>query len=120
MLNAAQLRTSGRAGEEVCDTEALGNAVSYYDKRRRRFCINLSYYGLSGSETDSYIRGPAYVGEHHGRNLYKLPNGHIKNACFHIDRDEERDLYKGLWYFQIHSSKCDDGELRGQILPHYY
>ena len=114
-MNPAQVRTGSR--EALCDSKALGNAVSSYNSHKRELCINLAYYGLSGDESSSYINGPAKLGER-GPQLYALTRGHIKNDCFTLSRQEEDDLYKGYWYFIIYSDECPTGELRGQLLPH--
>ncbi|GKY90933.1 hypothetical protein MPSEU_000066100 [Mayamaea pseudoterrestris] len=101
-------------------SEALGNAVATLSGSR--FCINLSYIGLSSPELYSHIHGPATVGISNTADvLYTLSTGAVKTPakgdCFQITESEKKDLMKGLWYFNVHTKQCPNGEIRGQIFP---
>jgi hypothetical protein len=104
------------AAQEVplCSSSALGNAVATVEDGR--FCIALSYNGLSGTELFSHVHGPAAIGEA-GPVIIPLNTGTQKTQCFDITDEGVDDLDDKLWYFNIHSEMCPSGEIRGQILP---
>ena len=117
VLSAAQERgPNGEIGAEVCDSDAMGNAVATFNPNNRNFCINLSYSGLSEMEVAAHIHGPAPVGEN-APVLYTLSMDPIKNDCVKLTRREARQLSRGEFYFNIHTAQCPAGEIRGQILP---
>jgi hypothetical protein len=104
------------AAQEVplCSSSALGNAVATVEDGR--FCIALSYSGLSGPELFSHVHGMAAIGEA-GPVIITLDTGTQKTQCFDITDEGVDDLDAKLWYFNIHSEMCPSGEIRGQILP---
>lgn len=118
LLSAAQEPT-------FCDSTALGNALVTYDKYGHEFCFALSFQGLVGgpdSVSLTHLHGPGAIGEDDplainiGEMLPDTLTAPSK-ACVYLDKDLEKDLYDGLLYFNIHTSFCATGELRGQILP---
>jgi hypothetical protein len=104
------------AAQEVplCSSSALGNAVA--SVKDSKFCIALSYDGLSGLELFSHVHGPASIGEA-GPVIFTLDLSTQKTQCFDITDEETEKLDDKLWYFNIHSERCPSGEIRGQILP---
>ena len=106
VLNAAQDVTP-------CDSTALGNAMATLENNR--FCIFLSYSGLSSSESASNIRGPAELNAE-ADVLFTLSSGTSKNDCFDLSAEDISDLYDGLLYFNIETPACPEGEIRGQIV----
>jgi hypothetical protein len=99
-----------------CTSSALGNAI--VTVQDDEFCIKLSYSGLSASETKAHVHGPAAVGDS-GPLIFALDTPSTqKMQCFDLTSEEDYDdLDDGLWYFNVHSAECPDGEIRGQILP---
>jgi hypothetical protein len=77
--------------------DALGNAVATLVGYK--FCIFLSYSGLSGPEESSYIHGPAPIGENASVLFGPLSTGTVKNDCFYLDDEQIGYLEKGYLYF---------------------
>jgi hypothetical protein len=104
------------AAQEVpgCMSSALGNAVATVEDDK--FCIALSYDGLSGLELFSHIHGPAAIGET-GPVVFTMALSTQKTECFELTKDNKKNLEDGLYYFNVHSDMCPDGEIRGQIIP---
>jgi hypothetical protein len=104
--------------EEVpgCMASARGNAIAMV--RDDRFCIKLSYDGLSSPEIFSHaVHGPAAVGET-GPVIFSLDNTSTKKMqCIQLTAGQMKDLDDELWYFNIHSEMCLNDAIRGQILP---
>jgi hypothetical protein len=98
----------------MSSTLSSGNAVATV--RDDLFCIRLSYDGLSSSEVISHVHGPAAVGET-GPVIFTIDTNTEKAQCFELTKDQKKDLDDELWYFNIHSEKCPNGAIRGQILP---
>lgn len=114
VLNAAQ--------DPMCNSSALGNAVATYDSSNMMFCLYLGYQGLSGPETppasgagSSHIHGPSAIGTA-APILIKLNTTNPKTECHSMTKQEEGYLHKQMLYFNIHTVKCPNGEIRGQIL----
>jgi hypothetical protein len=103
------------AAQEVpgCMSSALGNAITTVQDDK--FCIKLSYDGLSGPELFSHVHGPAAIGET-GPVIFTLNTSTQKTQCFKLTSQEMKDLDDDLWYFNVHSEACEGGEIRGQIL----
>jgi hypothetical protein len=78
--------------------------------------IKLSDDGLSGSELFSNVHGPAAIGET-GPILFTMDISTNETRCFELTKDQKKDLDDEVWYFDIHSAKCPDDAIRGQILP---
>jgi hypothetical protein len=104
------------AAQEVpgCMSSALGNAVATVEDDK--FCIALSYDGLSGPELFSHIHGPAAIGET-GPVIFTMALSTQKTQCFELTKDNKKNLEDELYYFNIHSDLCPGGEIRGQIIP---
>ena len=108
MINAAQ-------ENPFCDkATGIGNAL--LTLRDVELCLSLSYIGLSSDELFSHIHGPAEIGMN-GDVIFPLSTGPDKSDCFELSKRQQRELKRGLWYFNIHSESCPPGEIRGQILP---
>jgi hypothetical protein len=104
--------------EEIpgCMASALGHAIAMV--RHDRFCIKLSYDSLSKPDLFTHaIHGPAAVGET-GPVIFAIDNTSTeKTQCFELTAGQMKDLDDELWYFHIHSDKCPNDAIRGQILP---
>jgi CHRD domain len=97
-------------------TGGLGNAIATYDPATMQFCYALSYSGLSQPiEMFSHIHAPGAIGVT-GPVIITLPNTPNKAACVNVTKADEYTLFDELWYFNVHTSACPGGELRGQIL----
>ena len=76
---------------------------------------NITFSGLSGTETVSHVHGPAAACA--GANpAYNLPPGDPKIGSTTLNASEQADMINGLHYVNIHSSINGGGEIRGQVL----
>jgi hypothetical protein len=98
-----------------CMSQASGNALATLNVATSELCIKLSYSGLSGTELFSHIHGPAKIGANAGV-LFTLSLDTIKTDCFILNSEQMEYLEDGYLYFNIHSTMCPSGEIRGQIL----
>jgi hypothetical protein len=101
----------------ACMSSTLTSGSVVATVRDNLFCIKLSYDGLSNSELFSHaVHGPAAVGDI-GPVIFTINAITEKTQCFELTKDQKKDLDDELWYFNIHSEKCPNGAIRGQILP---
>ena len=85
----------------------LGTSVLSYD---------ISFSGLEGTETVAHVHGPAPQGSPAGIQ-FGLPAGSPKvGSSPALNAGQIADLQAGLYYVNIHSDLCVNGEIRGQIL----
>ncbi|HZR85119.1 MAG TPA: CHRD domain-containing protein [Candidatus Binatia bacterium] len=109
-LNAAQ-QTPPNA------SVGMGNAFLHYDAVTRMLCYDVVHANLAGAEILAHIHGPALPDVGGAPILFPLPVANPKNGCVGpLASDQKRDLYRNLWYVDIHTTASPGGELRGQIL----
>jgi hypothetical protein len=89
-------------GQIVIDTDA--NTLSY----------NISYSGLSSTETAAHIHGFAARGVNVGV-LHGLPATNPKIGTWTYTDAQEANILAGLIYINIHTTNFPGGEMRGQI-----
>jgi len=77
---------------------------------------NISFSGLSSSETLAHIHGPAAVGAKRSDHV-SLPLGSPISGSFATTAASGRNLLGSLTYTNIHSSNFGGGEIRGQMVP---
>ena len=90
-------------GRFVIDTDA--NTVTY----------RISFGGLTGTENNAHIHGPAAQGVG-GGVLVALPPGNPKVGVWNYLEVQEADILAGRTYANIHSTFAPGGEIRGQIV----
>ena len=76
----------------------------------------ITYSGISGDATAAHFHGPAAEGANAGpvvpiEGTLASP---IKGTSTLSD-DQIKDLQAGMWYFNVHSAKFPNGEIRGQL-----
>ena len=82
-----------------------------------KLCVALSFGGLVGTLAAAHVHGPAAPGVDAGV-LFPLPTtSHINTCVGPLDKNQKKDLRKGLFYLNVHSSVAPAGEIRGQIEP---
>jgi hypothetical protein len=116
------------SGQEVPpnDSNSFGVAFMTFDKKTEELCYSISFtVPLLGIEDPiigtHFHRGAA--GEN-GPRLFSItgdggpsPLGSPKNGCVGpLDRSQQKDLKKGLFYINVHSQFYPGGEIRGQVL----
>ena len=99
------------------DSAATGKVEATFDTETKVFTWTVTYDGLSGPASGAHFHGPAKEGENADPvvpiegDLASPING---NAT--LDDQQATDLQGGLWYFNVHTEKFPDGEIRGQVV----
>ena len=98
------------------DSKGKGAADVAYDAASKTLTWTITYSGLTGPATAAHFHGPAKIGA-------KAPpvvpisgdlNSPIKGKATLTDQ-QAKDLQAGMWYFNLHTAKFPDGEIRGQL-----
>ena len=76
---------------------------------------NISFAGLTGTQSAAHFHGPAGLGANAGIQI-TLPLGSPLVGSAVLNDTQETQLLSELWYLNIHSSLFPSGEIRGQLL----
>jgi uncharacterized protein (TIGR03118 family) len=76
--------------------------------------VSLFFSGLSSTETDAHLHGPAAANEN-GAIIFALPGGQVRDFGNQLSTQRLLDLSRGLLYVDVHSVNFPDGEIRGQL-----
>jgi len=104
---------------------STGVAVLYFNKTNSSLCYRISYTPLAGTEILAHFHGPAAPGAN-GPVVKDIspppagpsPLGSPKHGCVTLDKQQVKDLKKGLWYINVHTTPfAPSGEIRGQVFP---
>lgn len=105
------------AAEAGTDSAGTGKVDATLDTESKVFTWTITYEGLTGDATAAHFHGPAAVGTNAppvvpiDGALASPING---NAT--LTDDQITQLQGGLWYFNVHTAKFPDGEIRGQVV----
>lgn len=108
---------SGTEEVPANDSAATGMLDGTFDTDTNVLTFSISYSGLSGDATAAHFHGPAAPGE---KAPPVLPidsalTSPIAGTATLSDA-QEADLLAGRWYFNVHTAKFPDGEIRGQVM----
>ncbi|QQR39037.1 CHRD domain-containing protein [Devosia rhizoryzae] len=107
------------AGEEVpaTDSTATGMSDITYDTETMKLTWSVSYEGLTGDATAAHFHGPAAVGEN-AKPVVPIdgPLASPIEGEATLTEAQAADLDAGMWYFNVHTAKFPDGEIRGQVV----
>jgi hypothetical protein len=114
MLNGAQEFPANASPSQ-------GMAFVTLNKQQKLLCYSISFSPLAGTEV-AHFHGPAQPGQNadvvFGITPAPSPVGTSKWGCVGpLEKSQIKDLNKGLWYVNIHSTAFLLGEIRGQVLP---
>jgi len=107
------------AAEEVppTDTMAMGTSDITYDTDSMKLTWAISYEGLTGDATAAHFHGPAAIGAN-AKPVVPI-DGALTSPIegeATLTEAQAADLAAGMWYFNVHSAKYPDGEIRGQVI----
>ena len=113
LLNAGQ-----EAQTPMVDSNAFGVAFLTFDEKTLALCYSITFFSLSTTETNAHLHGPAAPGVSAGVivGLQPVP-GNPKNGCVNLPKANKKDLKRGMTYLNIHSTRFQAGEIRGQVIP---
>jgi hypothetical protein len=107
------------AASETPPTTSAGTGKGEvsFDTVSKMLSWTVSYSGLTGKATAAHFHGPAAVG---AKAAPVVPikgdlTSPIKGTATLTDK-QAADLEAGMWYFNVHTTKYPDGEIRGQVV----
>ena len=107
---------SGQSETPPNDSKGSGTVDATYDTDTKTLIWTITYKDLSGDATAAHFHGPAKAGEKASPVVPIADSlaSPIKGSTTLTDA-QLNDLKAGLWYFNIHTAKFPDGEIRGQM-----
>lgn len=77
---------------------------------------NITFSGLTSTQTAAHFHGPAPFGVNAGIQV-PIGVGSPAIGSAPITAAQGADLLNGLWYVNIHTQMFPGGEIRGQVVP---
>ncbi len=107
---------TGGAENPPTMSKGTGSIQVTLDPAAKKITWKGEYKGLQGPETMAHFHGPAQPGANAGPILgVPAKNGTFEGSAT-LDAKQIKELEDGKWYFNLHTSKHPDGELRGQLM----
>ena len=109
---------AGTSEVPEADSSATGTVEATLDTDTKMFNWTVTYDGLSGDATAAHFHGPAAEGEN-APPVVPVPDPLASPIAGSATLTDEQitQLQGGQWYFNIHTEKFPDGEIRGQVTP---
>ncbi len=104
---------TGTAEVPPTDSAATGTAEVTLDTEAKTVTWTYTHEGLRGDMTAAHIHGPAAATEATGPVVDTMTDTMAGTAP--ITDAQVADLMAGMYYFNIHTVKFPDGEIRGQL-----
>ena len=104
---------TGAAEVPPTDSAATGTAEVTLDTEAKTVTWVYTHDGLSGDMTAAHIHGPATATEAAGPVIDTMTETMEGSAP--ITDAQAAELMAGTYYFNVHTEKFPDGEIRGQI-----
>lgn len=104
---------TGAAQVPPNDSAATGTAEVTFDTEAKTVTWVYTHEGLSGDMTAAHIHGPATAAEAAGPIIDTT--GETMEGSAPITDAHATELTAGMYYFNVHTEKFPDGEIRGQL-----
>ena len=104
---------TGTAQVPPNDSAATGTAEVTLDTEAKTVTWVYTHEGLSGDMTAAHIHGPATATEAAGPVIDTT--GETMEGSAPITDAQVAELVAGMYYFNVHTEKFPDGEIRGQL-----
>jgi CHRD domain-containing protein len=104
------------------DSPGRGRMTGTFDTDTNTLTWTVTYSGLSGPVIAAHFHGPvSYLGLTPEENApIQVGTPGNLTSPFHsiaqISADQAKDLKDGRWYFNVHTKKFPDGEIRGPVV----
>jgi hypothetical protein len=110
------------AADEVppADSKGAGQVDATYDTDTKTLKWSITYEGLSGDASAAHFHGPADVGAN-APPVVPIADDKLMSPIEGeavLTDEQATDLAAGKWYFNVHTAKFPDGEIRGQLAKH--
>jgi glucose/arabinose dehydrogenase/plastocyanin len=100
----------------MATTPATGSGTATLDLVTNLFSWNITFSGLTGSQTAAHFHGAANPCSNAGVRI-SLPNGSPIIGSAGLSASDAANVLAGRWYVNIHTSLFPGGEIRGQVMP---
>jgi Cu/Zn superoxide dismutase len=104
---------TGTAEVPATDSAATGTVEVTLDTEAKTVAWVVTTEGLSGEPTASHIHGPAAATESAGPQIDTMAK---MDGTAPITDEQIADLTSGMYYYNVHTAKFPDGEVRGQLM----
>ncbi len=107
---------TGAAESPATDSKGQGTAMVDFDSANKTLSWTITFTDLSGPVTAAHFHGPAAAGEN-APPVIPIEGAlvsPIKGSATLTD-GQVSDLEAGKLYFNLHTAKYPDGEVRGQV-----
>ena len=104
---------TGAAQVPPADSAATGTVEVTLDTEAKTVAWVVTTESLSGEPTASHIHGPAEVTESAGPVIDTMAT---MEGSAPITDAQISDLTGGMYYYNVHTEKFPDGEIRGQLM----
>jgi len=104
---------TGAAQVPPADSAATGTVEVTLDTEAKTVAWVVTTEGLSGEPTASHIHGPAAATESAGPVIDTMAT---LEGSAPITDEQITDLTGGMYYYNVHTEKFPDGEIRGQLM----
>ena len=106
---------TGAAQVPPNDSAATGTAEVTLDTEAKTVSWVYTHEGLSGEMTAAHIHGPATATE--AAEPVIDTSGETMEGSAPITDAQVAEMMAGMYYFNVHTEKFPDGEIRGQLAP---
>lgn len=107
---------TGGAQNPPTTSKGFGSIEVALDPATKKITWRGEYKNLEGVETMAHFHGPAELGANAGPVVGVAAKSGAFEGSAMLNDQQIKDLESGKWYFNVHTSKHPDGELRGQLL----
>ena len=99
------------------DSTGTGSRDATYDTSTKTLTWTVTYTGLTGDVTAAHFHGPAAMGAKADPVVpLEAPFASPIKGSATLTDAQATDLQAGMWYFNLHTAKYPDGEVRGQVV----
>ena len=98
------------------DSTGTGSVEATYDAATKTLSWTGSYSGLTGLETAAHFHGPAKAGANAPPEVPVDAKASPFKGTAKLTDAQAKDFADGMIYFNIHTAKNPNGEIRGQVM----